>query len=175
MTASKIISTLSALNNNDVFFGPQGFKNVVSESELTAAQLGFGASDTGQMIADTTKTDAEPRQWQPSWQVFARDTELGDPYFVDNSQPELPVYTGFLGDNGWEIEQVASTLTAYVNCMTLLFNHGQQSQAQFFPDENTVTDEDALARLQEQLIEVSACQHFWQMFMGCYLDWLVED
>lgn len=175
MIDNKLVSILNTLDNHEVFFGPQGFKNVTSAAELTEAQLGFGMSELGQVAANEGLASAEQGSWQVSWQVFARDTELGDPYFVDTNQLNLPVYTGFLGDKGWEAEQVATSLASYVDCINLLFNHGQQTQAQFFPDQSSVTDESTLAPLQQQLFEISGCQHFWQMFMRCYRDWLTEE
>jgi hypothetical protein len=59
--------------------------------------------------------------------------------------------------------------------MQLLFDHGQQTQAQFFPDPSSGIDEAILQQLQQQLIEISGGQKFWQLFMQCYLDWLIED
>lgn len=175
MKDKKLISILNTLTNTEVFFGPQGFKNVASKDELISAQIGFGMNELGQAIVSDTPSTENQSSWLASWQVIARDTELGDPYFVDNNQPDLPVYTGFLGDEGWEIEQVATSLTSYIACMALLFNHGQQCQAQFVPDESSVIDEGVLQTLQEQLVTTSGCKHFWQMFMRCYLDWLMED
>jgi len=175
MTDKKIISILNALDAHEVYFGPQGFKNVVSTEELNKAQLGFGMSELGQAGANEDLSCEEQGSWQASWQVFARDTELGDPYFVDIKQLALAVYTGFLGDEGWEIEQVATSLVGYGACINLLFSHGQQTQAQFVPDQSSVTEQDALESLEQQLIETSGCQHFWQMFMRCYRDWLTED
>tara|TARA_R110000744_G_scaffold378060_1_gene493744 strand:- start:414 stop:941 length:528 start_codon:yes stop_codon:yes gene_type:complete len=175
MTEVKLISMLNTLTNTEVFFGPQGFKNVLSVDELNKAQLGFGISELGQVVASDDSATEENGTWQASWQVIARDTELGDPYFIDNNHSDLPVFTGFLADKGWEIEQVAISLTAYIACMELLLNHGQQSQAQFVPDETSVIDQGILQLLQEQLITTSGCKHFWQMFMQCYLDWLIED
>jgi hypothetical protein len=167
MTDKKLMSILNASANQEVFFGPQGFKQV--------AQLGFGMSVLGQAAISDDLSGQEKGCWQRSWQVFARDTELGDPYFVDTKQAELPVYTGFLAEAGWELELVATSLVSYIDCMQLLFDHGQQTQAQFFPDPSNVTDEVVLQRLQQQLIEISGGQQFWKLFMQCYFDWLIED
>jgi hypothetical protein len=175
MTDKKLMSILNTSANQEVFFGPQGFKQVVTQNELNKAQLGFGMSELGQPASSDDVSGEEKGCWQTSWQVFARDTELGDPYFVDTNQAELPVYTGFLAKAGWEVESVATSLVSYIACMQLLFEHGQQSQAQFFPDPSSVIDEAILQRLQQQLIEISGCQQFWQLFMQCYLDWLIED
>ncbi|MBA6329498.1 hypothetical protein H4J46_16425 [Colwellia sp. MB02u-6] len=175
MTDKKLISILNTSANQEVFFGPQGFKQVATQNELNKAQLGFGMSELGQAATSDDLSGEEKGCWQTSWQVFARDTELGDPYFVDTNQAELPVYTGFLAETGWEVELVATSLVSYIACMQLLFDHGQQTQAQFFPDPSSVIDEAILQRLQQQLIEISSCHKFWQLFMQCYLDWLIED
>jgi hypothetical protein len=175
MTDKKLMSTLNTLAHDEVFFGPQGFKQVTTLDELNKAQLGFGMTELGQAQTSERVSGEEKGCWQTSWQVFARDTELGDPYFVDNNQDNLPVYTGFLGDEGWEIEQVASSLVGYISCMQLLFNHGEQMQAQYFPDLSSVTDETTLEQLQQQLIEISGSEHFWQLFIQCYIDWLIEE
>lgn len=175
MTDKELISKLTTLTNHEVFFGPQGFNNVTTVDELNEAQLRFAVSELGQATTEDNLASEEAGCWQTAWQVIARDTELGDPYFVDTREDLLPVYTGFLAENGWEVEQVAKSLEAYVACIQLLFDHGQQTQAQFFPDDSTVTDEIILKQLKQQLIEVSGCQHFWQLFMQCYLDWLIEE
>jgi len=170
MTVDKLIRSLNSLDSSEVFFGPQGFKHMTTEDELQKAQLGFGMNELGQAISNT-----DHGCWQASWLVFARDTELGDPYFVDIQQVELPVYTGFLADEGWELAQVATTLSGYVCCMQLLFDHGGQTQAQFYPDQTSVKDDSVIAQLEQKLIELSGYQHFWQLFIQCYRDWLIEE
>lgn len=175
MIEKKLISMLHTLATPEVFFGPQGFKNVVSGDDLAKAQIGFGMNDVGQKITGDDDSTESNTSWQASWQVIARDTELGDPYFVDSAQSELPVYTGFLADEGWEIELVATSLSGYIACMALLCSYGQQSNAQFVPDEKSVVDENVLQLLQEKLIKISGAAQFWQMFMRCYIDWLTEE
>ncbi|MGB1262466.1 MAG: hypothetical protein ACPG52_06115 [Cognaticolwellia sp.] len=170
MVNNKLLSMLSALNSNKVFFGPQGFIIVDSEPALTQAQYGFGSDQDGNDLSGTNVGD-----WQPSWQVIARDTELGDPYFIDVSQAQLPVYTAFLGEAGWEVELVAASLEGFVKCINLLHSAGEQTQAQFFPDEKTIIDEAYLTQLISQLSDSAENPSFWQMFMRCYQDWLSED
>ena len=174
MTAQKLVSMLDTLDNAEVFFGPQGFKHITSLDELVAAQLGFGTNASDQLVVNESTAESKGR-WQSSWQVFARDTELGDPYFVDTLQDELPVYTRFLGDEGWEQSLVAQSLEAYILCLQLLSNYGTQMQAQFVPDHNSIVDKVVLAKLQQELSDISGAEHFWQLFMQCYQDWLIED
>ena len=170
MVNNKLLSILNALDSNEVFFGPQGFIIADSESALIEAQHGFGNDQDGNDLSGTNTGD-----WQSSWQVMARDTELGDPYFIDVSQEQLPVYTAFLGEAGWEVELVSASAAGFVSCINLLRAAGEQTQAQFFPDENTIVDEKHLTELLQALSNNAENQHFWQMFMRCYQDWLTED
>lgn len=174
MIDKKLVSVLNTLEHPEVYFGPQGFKHITSINELTKAQLGFGVNAVKSPVTsdNTTSSDGD---WQASWLVFARDTELGDPYFIDVLQPELPVYTGFLGDAGWEKTLVAQTLDGYILCMQLLTSCNTQKQAQFIPDESSIADAGALENLQQALSKASGAEYFWQMFIQCYQDWLIEE
>lgn len=167
---NKLSNILSTLKHDAVFFGPQGFLLITSTSTFSQAQHGFGRDEEGNDLSGSNVGD-----WQSSWQVIARDTELGDPYFVDIYDQDFPVYTAFLGESGWESEQVSTTLMGFIDCMHLLQNQGEQTQAKFFPDEETLVDETKLAQLQQQLTDMSAVAGYWQYFFRCYLDWLQED
>lgn len=170
MFINKIVSTLSKLDSNEVFFGPQGF--IVSNTllALEEAQKGFSKDAEGHALSGSNAGD-----WQSSWFVIARDTELGDPYFVDINDHALCVYTAFLGDAGWEVESVTTSLSGFVDCMNILSSNGAQKEAQFVPDENTITDELTLKDLSDQLSEHAENKPFWAMFFRCYQDWLLED
>ncbi|MFT6920813.1 MAG: hypothetical protein ACJA2G_003466, partial [Cognaticolwellia sp.] len=48
MIDKKLMSILNTSANQEVFFGPQGFKQVATQNELNKAQLGFGMSELGQ-------------------------------------------------------------------------------------------------------------------------------
>lgn len=170
MIKKKLLDILSSLNSHEVFFGPQGFLVANTPSALEQAQYGFGQDENGHDLSGTNAGD-----WQSSWLIIARDTELGDPYFVDVSDNEFPVYTAFLGESGWEIEQVTVSLLGFVNCMNILHSNGEQTQAQFVPDDNTLIDEAGLAVLQQKLSANAENAAFWQMFFNCYQDWLVEE
>jgi len=170
MIKNKLFEILSALDSNEVFFGPQGFVISNTLAALEEAQYGFGTDETGNDLSGTNAGD-----WQSSWLIIARDTELGDPYFIDASQDEFPVHTAFLGESGWEVELVATSLLGFIKCMNLLHSNGEQAEAQFVPDENSIVDESTLVSLQTVLSEHADNQAFWQMFFNCYQDWLVEE
>jgi hypothetical protein len=170
MTENKLLTIVDTLDSHKIFFGPQGFIIANTSVALTEAQYGFGQDEEGNDLSGSNAED-----WQPSWVVIARDTELGDPYFVDVRQGDFPVYTAFLGESGWETEIVATSLLGFVNCMNLLNGNGKQTEAQFVPDENTIVDDGTLNKLQQQLCESAENKPFWQMFFRCYQDWLVEE
>lgn len=170
MTNKALVSIFNTLKSDTIFFGPQGFVVANTELKLEKAQLGFGKDDTGADLSGDNAGD-----WQAFWCVIARDTELGDPYFVDTSKNEQPVYTAFLGDLGWEVELVSASLIGFVTCLNLLHSHGEQSEAQFVPDENAIVDDATLAKLLELLSKSSENQSYWKMFFRCYQDWLQEE
>jgi hypothetical protein len=170
MIEKELVSILNKLDNQAVFFGPQGFMIANTLKALAEAQFGFGKDEAGNDLSGSNAGD-----WQSSWLIIARDTELGDPYFIDASQTEYPVYTAFLSESGWEVELVATSLIGFVHCMNLLHSNGKQAEAQFVPDENTLVDEAALTALLQTLSEHAENQPFWQMFFNCYQDWLLED
>ncbi len=170
MIEKELVSVLSELDNQAIFFGPQGFMIANTPAALETAQYGFGKDQAGNDLSGSNAGD-----WQSSWLIIARDTELGDPYFIDASQPKYPVYTAFLGESGWEVELVASSLIGFVHCMNLLHSNGEQTEAQFVPDESTLIDEAALTALLQALCEHAKNQSFWQLFFNCYQDWLLED
>ncbi|WP_085297066.1 hypothetical protein [Cognaticolwellia mytili] len=170
MIEKELVSVLNKLSNQAIFFGPQGFMIVDTPAGLEEAQYGFGKDEAGNDLSGSNTGD-----WQASWLIIARDTELGDPYFIDASQAEYPVYTAFLGESGWEVELVATSLLGFIHCMNLLHSNGEQAEAQFVPDDNTIVDEAVLASLQKELSECAGNQSFWKMFFNCYQDWLLED
>lgn len=170
MNKLKLLSILSELEKKETYFGPQGFVIVTTESELETAQHGFGVHPDG-----TDLSGFDVGDWKSSWVVIARDTELGDPYFVDISDDNFPVYTAVHVEGLWQPELVASSLDGFLECLTLLSENGNQECAQFVPDETTIEDRDRLAQLSNDLVTASGCENFWAMFFECYIDWLEDD
>jgi len=160
---------LSALNKSTIFFGPQGFALAITEQALKQAQHGFSRKPDS-----STLPSNEAGNWQSNWLVIATDTELGDPYFVDTSTEKLIVYTAMLTDNGWQKEQVANSLVSFINCLKILDESNNQTNATIIPDETSITDVKRLLSLKTQLITFSDCESFWTLFFECYHDWLLD-
>ena len=170
MSTPKLFSILSQVKNKETYFGPQGFVIATTESGLETAQHGYGVHPNGSNLTGSNAGD-----WKNSWIVFARDTELGDPYFVDTNDEQLPVYTAIQVEGLWQAEPVASSLDGFLVCLTLLSKHGEQEIAQFVPDETTIVDKIALEQLNARLAKASGCPDFWALFFECYFDWLEDD
>jgi len=170
MNNPKLFGILSTVKNKETYFGPQGFIIATTENELDAAQHGFGLHPNGTDLSGSNGGD-----WQSSWLVIARDTELGDPYFVDIDDDHFPVYTAVHVEGIWQQELVASSLKGFLACLTLLFDNGRQERAQFVPDNTTIEDKNQLIQLSNSLVKTSGSESFWLMFFECYLDWLEDD
>jgi len=164
-----ILKKLSILTKNEIFFGPQGFALATTKQALEKVQHGFNTYPNGSSIPS-----ADVGNWQSNWLVIATDTELGDPYFVDTESEKHAVYTAMLSEDGWQVEQVATSLNSFINCMKALAESNKQINATIIPDENTLFDTERLTVLKNKLIKLSSCENFWTLFFECYFDWL-ED
>lgn len=170
MGTDKLLRTLGQIKIKETYFGPQGFVIANTQSELQAAQIGYAIHPDGVDL-----TGFRSGEWQKSWLVFGRDTELGDPYFVDTSEQQLPVYTAMQIEGLWQPEAVASSLASFMQCLALLRTHATQEIAQFVPDETSLVDKEVLKQLHTNLVEISGCASFWTLFFECYNDWLQDD
>ena len=170
MKTAQLLNALQQIPHKTTYFGPQGFALPNSDDELKQFQQGFSIHPDG-----TSLTGVNAGDWQKNWLVIAIDTELGDPYFVDTSLEQLPVFTAMHGEGGWQIDAVASSLNSFLACLKLLIKHGRQTAAQFVPDETSITNPNILTQLQSELIQASGCKDFWSLFFDCYFDWLEED
>jgi len=164
-----LLSILSSLDKKALYFGPQGFELANTETSLMHAQHGFSLKPDNTPLASE-----EAANWQGNWLVIATDTELGDPYFIDVEQAHLPVYTAMITDNNWQAQPVANSLANFMQCLQCLANASKQTQAQFIPEETTISDQRTLTSLKSKLIKLSKCEHFWSLFFDCYADWLSD-
>lgn len=172
MSTDTLIKQLLTLKKETIYFGPQGFDLAISIEKLSQMQQGFSVDEKGNDL-----TGQKPGKWQNSWLVIAKDTELGDPYFVDTTDLALKVNTAIFNaaDNSWELEQVANSFSALLSCLKLLNTISPQSAAQFIPEDSTVSNITTLNDLQQRLNVLSDSPGYWQYFFNCYHDWLSDD
>ncbi|NQY36661.1 MAG: hypothetical protein HRT37_17165 [Alteromonadaceae bacterium] len=170
MQVPAYLTILTNLKQNDYFFGPQGFRTVANAEELEHAQVSYSYDENGTDLTGTNEGD-----WQKSWVVIAVDLEMGDPYFIDTDQENLPVYTAVPYDGPWLPELVAPSLEGFLKSLVVLTSDRKQNAAQFVPDDSSITDQATLVQLQEKLIEASGGEPFWQTFFANYIDWLEDE
>lgn len=170
MKQCELMKLVAKIDKRDVYFGPQGFAVVKGDEDFAKAQIGFSIDEVGTDLSGNGQGD-----WQPFWQVIALDTELGDPYFVDTSDDMYPVYTAMQGDAGWEFLPVATSMSSFFNCLSLLSKCGEQQSPLFVPDETTIIEKSVIEALQLSLIKESNAVAFWSDFFHCYFDWLEDE
>ncbi|MEW6992566.1 hypothetical protein AADZ91_18025 [Colwelliaceae bacterium 6441] len=171
MKGSELITLLSK-GKSEAYLGPQGFKILASIKALELGQLGYSLDKNGANIAGNT-----PGSWQKNWYVIAKDTELGDPYYIDQNDEKLPVYTAIYNkeNNQWQSTPVSCTLTAFIECIDLLHHFTKQKQPQYIPDSSSIFDLERLENFGMQLAHLSEETAFWQSFFVSYVDWLTDD
>jgi len=177
MDQTELLNKLKAFEHKEVFFGPQGFNVVVKTAELNKAQIGYSVDKNGASLVHSDSDNASKSgNWQSSWVVIAKDTELGDPYFVDLNDEKLAVYTALAEkENQWQRTVVSSTLEGFAECLTAIYQQCEQKSAMYIPDESCIFDLEVLETFGMQLVELAQTNDFWQNFFVGYVDWLRDE
>lgn len=164
----EIIEVIKSKNLKEVFFGSNGF-SIADEGSIKDLQLGYSVHPDGSDLSGTNEGD-----WQKSWVVIGTDTEVGDPFFVDTSEPSLPVYTAMHGMGEWSAELVSTSLTSFLEVLDYLNSISKQKFARIDPDENTITDPKELAAIKKKLQEISGEKYYWKIFIEQHQEWVEE-
>jgi hypothetical protein len=171
MNSIDLLELLKA-SQSEAYLGPQGIKTLTDGKSFEQAQVGLSIDKNGANIAANTAGT-----WQSSWCVIARDTELGDPYYVDLNDEHLTVYTATFCESisQWQSILVASTLSGFLECVALLYKFTEQSQPQFIPDSTSIFDLEKLETFGIQLATISENTDFWKSFFISYVEWLQDE
>lgn len=103
---------------------------LIPAARLLEEQRGFAFTKSG---------EPEPKPnaagWRPAWVVIAHSSILGDPYFLDTSQPDAegdcPVYTALDGTGGqWKPRLCASSFALFLRILAV----GMEVAADFADD-----------------------------------------
>jgi len=177
MNHTELLNKLKAFDHKEVFFGPQGFHVMTKTAELNKAQIGYSIDKNGTSLINIgSDTENKSGNWQSSWVVIAKDTELGDPYFIDMNDEHLAVYTALAEEeNQWQRTLVSSALEGFSKCLTAIHQQCQQKSAMYLPDENCIFDLEVLETFGKQLVELAQTNDFWQNFFVGYVDWLRDE
>jgi len=175
MDQIELLSKLKAFEHKEVFFGPQGFSVVAKTAELNKAQIGYAIDKNGASLIHS-ESDTNKGNWCSSWIVIAKDTELGDPYFVDLNDENLAVYTALAEEeNQWQLTLVSSSLDGFAQCLTAIHQQCQQKSAMYVPDDSCIFDLAVIESFGKSLVEIAQTNDFWQNFFVGYVDWLRDE
>ena len=177
MDQTELPNKLKTFEHKEVFFGPQGFNVLSRMAEFNKAQIGYSIDKHGvSLVNNDSDNESHSGNWQSSWVVIAKDTELGDPYFVDVTDEKLAVYTALAEEeNQWQKTLVSSTLEGFSKCLTAIHQQCEQKSAMYIPDESCIFDLEVLENFGMQLVEHSQTNDFWQHFFVGYVDWLRDE
>lgn len=164
----EIIEAIKSKNLKEAFFGSNGF-NIADEASINDLQIGYSVHPNGSDLSGPNEGD-----WQKSWVVIGTDTEVGDPFFVDTSEPSLPVYTAMHGMGEWSAELVSTSLYSFLEVLCYLNDISRQDFARIDPDENTITDPKELAAIKIKLQDISGEKYYWQNFIEQHQEWVEE-
>lgn len=91
---------------------------LIPSGELEKEQIGFALTSAGGLI-----TAPSASGWRPSWVIVAYSSLLGDPYFLDTSDPDAegdcPVYTAMSGTETWQPRLCASSFALFLRILAI--------------------------------------------------------
>ena len=143
---------------------------ILIESLLPQSELSFGVGGI-EFFQPTSvaqeQAGYEGPDWRRDWLVVAHETCCGDPIFIDQSEPGLPVYTAMIGMGGWTRSRIAPTWQQFVAVLEFLqlYTKGREhpvglAQYPLTPAEEQEVRDGLLAILGQPVAE------FWGLLMS---------
>jgi hypothetical protein len=154
--------------HKQVFFGSHGFY-IVKSNQLDKMQLGYSIDPDGNNLCGVADGG-----WSKEWIVFATDAEIGDPFFVDIRDANLPVYTAMHGIRDWNPVFVSKSLDSFIKVMSYLQSLSKQTESLIEPNKETIVDADIIYSIQKKIVQMCGVEEFWNDFFEQYIDW-IED
>jgi len=167
---NKLIHLLP-VEEGSYYFGFSGFA-IESKKTFEDAQLGYRTHPNGSDLTGSGEGD-----WKKSWYVIGRDTVVGDPFFVDLSTENFPIYTAMHGAGNWNPTLVSKDLSGFFSSINYLQKKSNQDSDLIEPDENTISDEVELGKIYKHLISLCGedASFFWECFIEQHQDWITES
>jgi hypothetical protein len=113
---------------------------LIPAARLEEEQAGFALLETGALRNGASETG-----WRPSWVIIGHSAMLGDPYFLDISQPDAegdcPVYTAMSGTDVWKPRLCASSFATFLRILAVAM-----TVAKNFPDTAADIDDEDVFR-----------------------------
>src|SRR5512139_2763338 len=169
MSHSKLCSLLNFFGITEVYFGCDGFR-IYTPEELEKAQVGYSRHPDGTDLTGEAEGD-----WKREWVVIGYDTNLGDPYFVDTSSEQLPVYTAMHGMGAWQPNSVSPGTESFLSSLKYLRVQSTQDDSLIEPTSSTITDRRQLKSLEREMSSLNAGHEFWGSFFERHVEWLEEN
>jgi hypothetical protein len=154
--AQSIAHALQGAPFPNLAFGASGIL-LVNAAELDKAQIGYGVSPTGELLAGYSVGD-----WNPHWLVIGHDELVGDPIFVDSSQTSLPVYTAMHGVGDWEPVRIGDSLESFFRAMQVVHSVAEGRETPVALENNPLSDDDR-SRVLERIRDLNPTSEsdFW--------------
>jgi hypothetical protein len=81
-----------------------------SNESSVKEQIGYSVKPNGDSLYGFEEGD-----WQEGWYVIGRESQCGDPIFIDLNDPDIPVYTAMHGAGIWNEELLASSYKEFID------------------------------------------------------------
>lgn len=104
---TRYLDLISGLAATEVGFGAGGIRLFTSD-EVEAGQVGYSVDPNGSSLCGIANGE-----WKSSWLVIGSDTGVGDPIFLDTSDPNLAVLTAMHGESMWNPKPIAISIEAF--------------------------------------------------------------
>ena len=104
---TRYLALISSLPATEVGFGAGGIR-LFTGAEMEEGQVGYSVAPRGLSLCG-----GPSGKWKPSWLVIGYETGVGDPVFVDISDPRLAVLTAMHGEGAWDPKPVAVSIEAF--------------------------------------------------------------
>lgn len=169
MSQTNLERLLEDFGITEAYFGGEGFR-IYAAGELHEAQLGYSRHPDGADLTGPNDGD-----WKEEWTVIGNDTSLGDPYFVDTSREQFPVYKAMHGTGSWDPYIVSPTLRNFLSGLGYLRSQSTQDDWLIEPNDSTLVDRTKIKALEQKLSSLNAEGEFWGAFFERYVEWLEEN
>lgn len=114
---SRFEASLRTASPTTVSVGAGGI-TFLALDELDAGQVGYARTPEGRDLTGTGEGD-----WRSSWLVFACETGLGDPIFVDLADATFPVFSAMHGAGSWDPTLIAESFQGFIRALGVLRHH----------------------------------------------------
>ena len=129
-------------------------------ADLDDMQVGYSIDPDGQSLVNGNKGD-----WRQEWLVIAND-HLGDPIFLDLSQPHYPVLSAEHGEGDWEPSIIADSLDSFAATLQLLHKLAENRSSPDELEDNPISKKEkarVLSDIGRQNPEAGSS--FWEVFL----------